>query len=202
MKRLHCRRRYVTLAALLVLTACRSDGKTLEAPRFPPPDPPTPSTGAPSASDDAVAPAFQLFAPWPDGSAIPVRYTCDGDGVPPALTWAGVPAAAVELTLTATDLDDDLHSLWIVDRIPASQSGMAEGEVPFGAIERLNSDGTTVWEAPCPSPGEERSYLFTLHALNQPLEAADTASANEVIDLLNSVAIDQTSVSGRVAREG
>lgn len=202
MKRLRYRRRHLTLAALLLLTACRSDGKSLEAPRFPPPDPPAPSTSAPPATDAAVEPPLQLFAPWPDGSSIPARYTCDGEGVPPALTWTGLPASATELALTVTDLDDDLRSLWIVDRIPASQSGMAEGEVPVGATVRPNSGGTATWEAPCPPTGEERGYLFTLHALNQPLEVADTASANEVIDLLNSVSIDQISVSGRVAREG
>ena len=191
------------MAALLLLTACRSDGRTLDPPTFPLPEPPLLTTET-SAAETAppTSPPPQLFVPWADGGVIPTQYTCDGEGITPALTWTNLPPGTIEVALTVNDLDDDQRTLWIVDAMSASQSGMVEGETPLGAIVRPNSRGERAWEAPCPPPGEEHRYLFTVHALNQQLELADTAPASDVIELLNSVALDQISISGSVVREG
>lgn len=204
-------------AALLVLAACRSDGRDMRPPTAPLPAPTTTTTEVPQPDQLDVgqpivtgpvataAPAVELLllTPWPDGSAIPARYTCDGENVSPALSWTPV-AGAVELAITVTDLDADGFVHWIVTGIDPITSSIAEnGDLPVGAVVGPNSFGTSGYGGPCPPEGDEaHTYSFTLHALNQQLESADGDSANDVITLLNQIAFAQSSVSGTYARAG
>lgn len=190
------------MVAVLCGTGCGRDGRTLDPPTAPLPATTLPVEAVPSDPTPPPPPPMSVIAPWPDGAAIPERHTCDGDAISPALSWTGVPAGALELALTVTDLDDPRSTLWILDALEPTRSGLVEGQVPDEGIERTNSYGVAGWEAPCPPAGETHRYQFTLHALNQQLEVADDASADEVISMLNAIAIDQASVSGVVARAG
>ena len=40
-----------------------------------------------------------------EGSAIPVRHTCDGEDVSPPLSWSGVPQETCGLALISDDPD-------------------------------------------------------------------------------------------------
>jgi Raf kinase inhibitor-like YbhB/YbcL family protein len=186
----------------VLLGACsRGDGRTLEPPIFPPPvttvPPEAPATSEPT---DQVFEPMQLVAPWRDGAAIPTRHTCDGEDVTPALTWANVPAEAVELAITVTDLDAPDFVHWLVFGIAPGTTGLAEGEVPAGAILWPNGGGAGAYFGPCPPEGEEHRYLFTVHALNQQVEPADETTATEIIEILNLTSVDQSSVSGTYGR--
>jgi phosphatidylethanolamine-binding protein (PEBP) family uncharacterized protein len=86
--------------------------------------------------------------------------------------------------------------------VPPGRTAIAEGEVPAGSWLWANSEGEADFSGPCPPPGVEHRYQFTVHALNQQLEAADDAPATEVVSMLNLTAIDQSSVSGTFARGG
>ncbi len=187
----------LVVGALTSAAGCSDDGRTLDPPTAPLPVTTIESTLPP---EPTVPPPLGLIAPWPDGSVIPVRHTCDGEGVSPALTWTGVPPGTVELVVTVTDLDRAQYVHWFVDAIDVSRTGLAEAAAPDEAIERPNSSGGTTWEALCPPPGEQHRYQFTVHALNQQLELADDASAAEAISMLNLIAIDQGSITGTVAR--
>ena len=175
---------------------------------FPLPATTVPAPTVPTETLPAVSPAEQvllplrLITPWRDGAAVPVRHTCDGVNVSPALTWSDVPPDAVELAITVTDLDvpDFVH--WVVAGIDVAVTGTSEGAVPDGAFLWPNSSGNSDYAGPCPPDGEEHRYLFTLHALNQQLEPADEMTANEIIEILNLTSIDQSSVSGTYVRGG
>jgi Raf kinase inhibitor-like YbhB/YbcL family protein len=193
------------LAGLGGLAGCRSDGRQLRPPEQPLPATTTvaPSTvpgGGVVATITTPAAPLQLFTPWPNGGPIPIRATCDDADLAPALTWNNVPAGTVELAITVTDLDADFTH-WAVGAIDPSLTGIAEGQLPSGAIQWNTDFGRSGYGGPCPPPGDDaHHYLFTLHALNQQLELADDASADEVISLLNQIAIAQSSVSGTYAR--
>jgi hypothetical protein len=151
---------------------------------------------------DAIAGPLQLIAPWQDGAEIPLRYTCDGENLSPPLSWTNIPAGTAELAVTVTDLDAPQFVHWIVLGIGVDTMVLAEGVPPQGAVLWPNGSGSTDYTGPCPPPGQEHRYLFTVHALNQQLEPADGMEAVEVIDLLNLVSIDQSSISGVFARGG
>jgi hypothetical protein len=86
--------------------------------------------------------------------------------------------------------------------ISPTRTGLAEDEVPPGAIEWPNDFGDVGYGGPCPPGGDTHTYLYTVHALNQQVEVADDAAATEVVDLLNQTSILQSSVSGTYARSG
>ena len=207
--------------AAFITAACSRDGRTLDPAVEPLPGttqptvPPGVGTVAPTASPGSqvvptAAPAsggsqltpsgLQLVAPWPDDGPIPEDYTCAGLEVSPALSWTNVPSDAVELAVTVTDLDNLLVH-WIVTGIAPDTTGMNESEVPGGARQWTNSFGTPAWVGPCPPTGEQHRYLFTVLALNQPLQVADEASDAEVIAALNEVTIQQASVAGVFTRD-
>lgn len=189
------------LFATLGAQGCSTDdGRTLDPPVFPPPATTMPVTSAP-ATEPPVEP-LRLVAPWRDGAVVPTRHTCDGDDISPALTWANVPPEAVELAVTVTDLDAPDFVHWIVVAIPPQVTGLVEGGVPDGATTWPNGTGEADYAGPCPPPGEQHRYLYTVHALNQPLEPADGMTAIELVEILNVTSIDQSSVSGTFARTG
>lgn len=188
--------------ASIVLTACSTgDGRTLTPPEFPPPQTVAPETTAPIEPIEPPPPLeLELIAPWPDGSAIPARHTCDGDDVAPALNWTNVPPDAVELAITVVDLDANGFVHWVLSGIDPMRTSLTENEQPRPGFESVNSFGLRGWNGPCPPVNEEHLYQFTIHALNQPLEVADDAPATEVISTLNLIAIDQGAVAGTYTR--
>jgi Raf kinase inhibitor-like YbhB/YbcL family protein len=179
-------------------------------PVFPPPETVPPATTAlvePTSPPEPTAPPetspaapLELLASWQDGAEIPVRQTCDGDDVSPALTWANVPDGTAELAITVVDLDAAGYVHWILFGIDPQRTSLTEDETPLPGYEWTNTAGVADWTGPCPPPGEQHLYQFTIHALNQQLEVADDAPATEVISLINLIAIDQGSVTGTFVR--
>jgi hypothetical protein len=188
------------VAVLIVASACgERSGKVLDEPVFPPPATTIVATTLPTEpaiTAPAIIQPLALVAPWVDGAALPDRHTCADAGVSPALTWTNVPSGTVELALSVVDLDADQYVHWLVYGLLPVESGLAEGQLPPSALEWPNSSGQSAWSPPCPPAGEQHRYVFTVYALNQQLEAADDASATEVLSILNATTIAQSSVSG------
>lgn len=190
--------RRLCLISLLLLAACGDrSGKTLDDPVFPLPATTVPTT-VPAVSTLPPEPAgpFTVFASWVDGSEIPERHTCVGDGISPALSWSGVPVGTVELALVVVDLDDGASTNWVVVGVGAAETGMAEGRLPPTGFEWVNASGSTAWVPPCPPSGTSHRYEFALYALNQQLEPADNAPATDVIELLDAITIARSFVTG------
>ena len=118
-------------------------------------------------------------AAFADGAALPLRYTADGAGVSPPLSWSGVPEGAVALALLVEDVDVPLPRPivhMILHEISPAQQGLAEGAVAVrGANSRAfavgrNTYGRQGWLPPSPIPGHgPHRYVFQLIALDAPL---------------------------------
>lgn len=117
-------------------------------------------------------------AAFEDGAGIPVRHTCEGEDVSPALSWTGVPEGTASLALIVDDPDAPDPSAprmtwvhWVLYDIPASASGLAESAdpsgLPTGTRQGLNDWKRTGWGGPCPPIGRHRYYhkLYALDAL-------------------------------------
>lgn len=107
-----------------------------------------------------------------DHGRIPARFTADGEGVSPPLSWSDVPEAARSLALIVEDADSPsieplVHAiLW---NIPAEERALAEGAIAdHGATESGRTsffrDG---WLPPDPPTGHgAHHYAFQLFALS------------------------------------
>ncbi len=114
-----------------------------------------------------------------DGAKIPVRHTCEGDDVSPALAFDGIPAGARSLALVVDDPDAPdpraptrvwVH--WVLYDLPPDTRALPEGigsaGLPKGAREGLNDWNRPGWGGPCPPIGSHR-YFFRLYALDSVL---------------------------------
>jgi Raf kinase inhibitor-like YbhB/YbcL family protein len=101
-----------------------------------------------------------------DGSAIPQRYTCDGDDISPSLEWDAPPKDARSFVLLCDDPDapGGTWHHWAAYDIPADLASLPEG-VAQRAGQRefkqaINDFERTGYGGPCPP------HLHGLHHYN------------------------------------
>lgn len=220
-------RRTAIIIGCLALTACDTgDGKTLRDPTGTLPPPTVPATTAellrdgvgtlpslplenPVLGEQPTLPApvagdFRLIAPWLDGGTIGTRHTCDGEGVSPGLSWADVPAGTVELAVSV--IDESVASTtptihWVIAGINPNDISLIEANVPLGAVQATTSFDDVGFSALCPTAGSGvHKYNFTVYALNQQVELADSTSAEDLLAFVQTVSIASTDVTGTFGR--
>ena len=102
-----------------------------------------------------------------NGEDIPVKYTCDGENLIPALQISDIPMEAKSLALIVEDPDAP-GGVWdhlVMWNIPAQEFSTGEGKLPVGIIGK-GSSGNTKYEGPCPPKGNAHRYFFDLYALD------------------------------------
>jgi Raf kinase inhibitor-like YbhB/YbcL family protein len=149
-----------------------------------------------AAPGPAPAPPMTMsVAGFPDGGAIPVKYSQAAPGVPtgeglsPAITWASVPPGTQSFVLNMHDMevvrnktsDDQAH--WVVWNIPATSTGLPEG-VPKGSrladgSYQISATGSMYRGPGAPANGPPHHYMFELYALDVQLDVLPTADAFE-----------------------
>lgn len=108
------------------------------------------------------------------GQAIPARFTCQGAGISPPLSWAPAPAGTRSLALVLRDRTADGFTHWLIWNLAPSLRGLpaavpARNEAA-GGRQGTNSFGRIGYGGPCPPPGDgPHQYVFTLYALDTRL---------------------------------
>lgn len=105
---------------------------------------------------------------------IPMRFTCQGEDVNPALIVEGIPAQAKSIALIVDDPDAPMGTWvhWVVYDIPVV-SRIEENSIP--GKQGMNDFGRKDYGGPCPPSGTHR-YFFKVYALDKELglkEAVD-----------------------------
>ncbi len=206
----------IALVTSLTLAGCGTSGREMREPER---DVPSPTRSVPTTTPPISKPPLPLGTAF-DGSdgtfpAVPpdvfdisssaftpggdldATYTCAGPS--PALRWQAIPEGTTELALVVTEAADggDVH--WIVTGIAPTTEGVAEGEIPAGAVELPNSLGERGWSAPCPPPGTATSYNVVLLALTQPADVPAGTPATDAYRLLTEQARGNIAVVSTVA---
>lgn len=108
------------------------------------------------------------------GNTIPVRYTCDGKDLSPALSWDAVPEVT-SYALIMEDPDAPLGTFthWVLYNIPPERQSLPEGlpaqeTLPGIGVQGRNDFGRFGYGGPCPPPGPPHRYRFILYGLNLP----------------------------------
>lgn len=105
-----------------------------------------------------------------EGADIPARFTCDGAGLSPPLSWYGEPANTRSFVLLLHDPDstrkpDFTH--WALLDIPGETRKLPEGQGDIVGVPGSNDFGEAKYGGPCPAVGRHR-YIFDLYALDTP----------------------------------
>ena len=111
--------RLLTIVAIALLGGCAAPG----------------ASGA--GSEDRSMPTMTLSSPAfvADGS-IPVRFTCDGVDVSPALAWSGSPSGTAAYALIVDDPDAGGFVHWIALDLPVEPGCPRRGRVGGGRARR------------------------------------------------------------------
>jgi len=107
----------------------------------------------------------------PSSGQIPqqMAYTeCGGHNQHPRLSWRGTPAATHSFVLTLFDPDAPGGGFWhwLVYNLPASTRVLNGKRLPSMARTLRNSYGFSGYGGPCPPPGQDHHYVFSLYALD------------------------------------
>lgn len=118
-------------------------------------------------------------AAFSEGETIPTRHTCDGDGVSPPLTIAGLPAGTGALVLLMEDPDapSGAYAHWVAYDVDPRR------EVPedVGSLGTAgaNSAGGRGYAPPCPPRGSHH-YVFEVFAIDGRLDLPPGRDADTV----------------------
>jgi Raf kinase inhibitor-like YbhB/YbcL family protein len=114
----------------------------------------------------------------------------EGKNVSPALVWSGAPKETKSFALTLYDPDAPTGSglwHWVVIDIPADATSLAKGAgdlkaglAPKGALQP-KTDVMPGYLGPCPPPGPEHHFVFTLYALDADKVDADANTSPALI---------------------
>lgn len=129
---------------------------------------------------------------------MPATYTCDGAGISPPLSWTGVPEEAVSLAIVAEDINIDTTVRWFVANVDPGITGVAEGRLPQGVVGGGGEEAR--WLAPCPEPGAQHTMVFTLYALNEPVDLAGALTADEALSMIQLASAQQAAATTTVQR--
>ncbi len=148
------------------------------------------------------SPAFK------NGETIPVKYTCDGEDISPALSWSGAPAGTKSFVLIMDDPDAPMGTWihWVVYNIPANVNSLPENVPPEkklkdGTLQGKNSWGRIGYGGPCPPPptGAHR-YFFKLYAIDKILPLGPGATKKEVLKAIEGHILGKAELMGRYKR--
>ena len=125
------------------------------------------------------------------GSAIPRRFTCDGEDLSPPLDWQAAPATTASFVLLCDDPDAPAGPWhhWAVYDIDAVQTGLAEGAGHgTGAVrlkQAVNDFHRVGYGGPCPPQGDApHHYHFTIFAVDTPKLEGDENTSGAVVGFM------------------
>jgi Raf kinase inhibitor-like YbhB/YbcL family protein len=148
----------------------------------------------------ATAVAFTLTtSAFRDGDVIPTRFTCDGEDVPPPLSWQGAPEGTRSFALIVDDPDapGGTFTHWLLHDIPGNVAAL-----PASAGKALrNGFGRGRYGGPCPPRGDPpHRYVFTLYALDVPAVALHDGTRPSLERALRAHTLGVARLTGRYGR--
>jgi Raf kinase inhibitor-like YbhB/YbcL family protein len=114
---------------------------------------------------------IEVTSTFPSDGAIPAKYTCDGIGVSPPLSWSDVPDQTRSIAILVDDPDSADHPFlhWLVTDVPPDVHALDEGAaLPRDSQIAETDAGTASYYGPCPASGRHH-YRFHVYALDTVL---------------------------------
>ncbi len=141
-----------------------------------------------------------------ESALIPIKYTCQGDDVSPAIQWEPGPKSTKSFVLLADDPDAPKGTWvhWIVFNIPATVTLLPENvsidTIP-GALEGTNSAARVGYMGPCPPDDKAHRYYFKIYALDMLLDFNENITKVDLEKAIDGHVIAQGYIMGRYQKQ-
>lgn len=132
-------------------------------------------------------------------STIPLKYTCQGENVSPAMMISNLPKNTKTLALIVDDPDAPHGTFdhWIVWNIPPAAT--IEESAKLG-VQGSNGYRVNEYRGPCPPPGSLHHYHFKLYALDTTLNLQEGSSKGELLKAMQGHILEQAELIGTFKR--
>jgi len=144
---------------------------------------------------------MEIKSVFENNGKIPVKYTCDGEGVSPPLEITGIPESTRSLVLIVDDPDAPrgVFNHFIVWNI------VAKGSIKIGEGEKvgtqgMNDAGKLGYLGPCPPSGTHR-YYFRVYALDIDMDLEEGSIRESLEDEIIGHFIDSAQLIGIYSRD-
>jgi Raf kinase inhibitor-like YbhB/YbcL family protein len=138
---------------------------------------------------------------------IPVKYTCDGENISPALSWDTPPKDTRSFALIVTDPDAPSKTFvhWVLYDLPPDLRQLPEQmpAQPFlniGGLQGKSDFGQYGYRGPCPPNGTHR-YVFRLFALNQVMDLPPGTTEADLAKAIEGHTLATAELIGQYARQ-
>ncbi len=138
---------------------------------------------------------MKLSSPdFENNKLIPLKFSCQGEGVNPALIIEDIPKEAKSLALIVDDPDAPMGTYvhWVVYDIPITNN-IKENNIP--GIEGANTSGDISYVSPCPPTGTHR-YFFKIYALDKMLGLGEGLSKTDLEREMQGHILDKAQLTG------
>jgi hypothetical protein len=145
---------------------------------------------------------MQITSPsFSNNGNIPSEFTCSGSDLNPQLNFANIPENTKSLALIMDDPDapNSTWIHWVIFNISPKTTVINKNSAPSGAIQGINSWGTSNYGGPCPPSGTHR-YFFKLYALDNTLSLSSSASKANVESAMQGHILSQATLIGKYAK--
>ena len=153
-----------------------------------------------------VTKAMILGSPdFKDGGTLPQKYTCDGVGLSPALSWSNVPSTAKSLLLIMDtipgplrpgEVDIGKHFYLTVFNIPTSATSISEGLINVGTVGQNFQGRNLGYTPPCSQGGGTKKYSIYLYAISSMLTiAASDATESKLQNAIEGKVVSSAEMS-------
>lgn len=168
----------------------------------------TPGGASAAGSASAAAAALRVTSPaFREGAVIPVKHTCDGADVSPALAWTGVPKGAKSLALVCDDPDAPMGTWvhWVLFGLAPAATGLPEGvskvaRLPDGTRQGMTDFKAVGYGGPCPPPGKAHRYYFRVYALDTVPDVKGTMTRSRLDEAMRGHVLAEGRLMGTYRR--
>jgi Raf kinase inhibitor-like YbhB/YbcL family protein len=99
------------------------------------------------------------------------------------------------------DAPSGVFNHWVLFNLPPNYQQLEESvpkkeSLPSGGLQGKNSSGIIGYMGPCPPRGPIHHYIFTLYALDKPLESKPGVSKEQILKLMAGHVLDQAKLVG------
>ena len=142
-----------------------------------------------------------------EGSRIPIKYSCQGEDVSPALRWDKPPRGTQSFALIMDDPDapGGIFTHWVLFNIPSATRQLPEAvstttQLSDGSLQGKNDFGKIGYGGPCPPPGHAHRYQFTIYGLDRMLDLKTGAPRKQVLEAMMGHILGQGRLTGSYQR--